>query len=133
MYCDAKESIHRYQEVLAGGFFQIFARVTLLQFSCSGNSNSSSNNNNSNNNNNNNNNNDNKVCNIGERFSKLKNLYSWCLISGANSRAVGLSSQPTPPGHVPPQVNKGLIAGLIKANHWLISPDHKALFLGGVR
>ena len=27
--------------------------------------------------------------------------------------------------------NKGLIAGLIKGNQWLISPDHKALFLGG--
>ena len=27
--------------------------------------------------------------------------------------------------------NKGLIAGLIKGNQWLISPNHKALFLGG--
>ena len=25
----------------------------------------------------------------------------------------------------------GLIAGLIKGNEWLISPDHKALSLGG--
>ena len=32
----------------------------------------------------------------------------------------------------PPSMNKGLIAGLIKGNQWL-SPDHKALFLGGVR
>ena len=31
-----------------------------------------------------------------------------------------------------PPRNKGLIAGLIKGNQWLISPDHKALFLGGV-
>ena len=31
---------------------------------------------------------------------------------------------------LPPR-NKGLIAGLIKGNQWLISPDHKALFLWG--
>ena len=38
----------------------------------------------------------------------------------------------TPPGHVPPPRNKGLIAGLIKGNQWLISPDHKAgYFCGG--
>ena len=30
-----------------------------------------------------------------------------------------------------PQIRKGLIAGLIKGNQWLISPDHKALFLAG--
>ena len=30
-----------------------------------------------------------------------------------------------------PPRSKGLIAGLIKGNTWLISPDHKALFLGG--
>ena len=36
-----------------------------------------------------------------------------------------------PPGHVPPPRNKGLIAGLIKGNRRLISPDHKAIFLGG--
>ena len=36
-----------------------------------------------------------------------------------------------PPKATPPR-NKGLIAGLIKGNHWVfISPDHKALFLGG--
>ena len=29
--------------------------------------------------------------------------------------------------------NKGLKAGLIKGNQWLLSPDHKALFEGGVR
>ena len=28
-------------------------------------------------------------------------------------------------------LNKGLIAGLMKGNQWLISPDHKASFLGG--
>ena len=33
--------------------------------------------------------------------------------------------------NVPPPRNKGLIAGLIKGNQWLISPNHKALFLGG--
>ena len=37
-----------------------------------------------------------------------------------------------PPPNVPPR-NKGLIFGLIKGNHCLIRPDHKALFLGGVR
>ena len=37
-----------------------------------------------------------------------------------------MASQPTPPGHVTPPRNKGLIAGLIKGNQWLISPDHKA-------
>ena len=42
-----------------------------------------------------------------------------------------MAGQPTPPGHVPPPRNKGLIADLIKGNQWLISPDHKALFLGG--
>ena len=33
------------------------------------------------------------------------------------------------PPNVPPR-NKGLLAGLIKGKQWLISPDHKALFLG---
>ena len=34
------------------------------------------------------------------------------------------------PPNVPPR-NKGLIASLIKGNHWLISPDHKVgYFLG---
>ena len=37
-----------------------------------------------------------------------------------------------PPGPRTPARNKGLIAGLIKGNQWLINPDHKALFLGGV-
>ena len=33
-----------------------------------------------------------------------------------------MASQPTPPGHVtpPPTRNKGLIAGLIKGNQWLL-------------
>ena len=39
-----------------------------------------------------------------------------------------------PPLTYPPPRNKGLIAGLIKGNQWLISPDHKAgYFWGGVR
>ena len=38
-----------------------------------------------------------------------------------------MAIQPTPPGHVPPPRNQGLIAGLIKGNQWVfISPDHKA-------
>ena len=36
-----------------------------------------------------------------------------------------------PPGPRTPPRNKGLIAGLIKGNQWLISHDHKALLLGG--
>ena len=36
-----------------------------------------------------------------------------------------------PPQSGAPPRNKGLIFGLIKGNQWLISPDHKALFLGG--
>ena len=32
----------------------------------------------------------------------------------------------------PPKRNKGLIAGLIKGNQWLISPDHKAGYFWGV-
>ena len=40
--------------------------------------------------------------------------------------------QSYPPPKLPPPSNKGLIAGLIKGNQWLISPDHKAgYFLGG--
>ena len=35
-----------------------------------------------------------------------------------------------PPLTYPPSGNKGLIAGLIKGNQWLISSDHKALFIG---
>ena len=35
------------------------------------------------------------------------------------------------PGHVPLPRNKGLIAGLIKGNQWLISPDHKAGYFWG--
>ena len=42
------------------------------------------------------------------------------------------STGPPPPGHVPPPRNKGLIAGLIKGNHWLISPDNKAGYFWGV-
>ena len=37
----------------------------------------------------------------------------------------------SPPQSYPPR-NRGLILGLIKGNQWLISPDQKALFLGGV-
>ena len=52
----------------------------------------------------------------------LGETYSWLVI------------QPTPPRVTYPLPrNKGLIAGLIKGNQWLISPDHKALFLGGLR
>ena len=43
-----------------------------------------------------------------------------------------MANQPALP-KVPPKRNKGLIASLIKGNQWLIGPDHKALFLGGVR
>ena len=40
-------------------------------------------------------------------------------------------NQPTPRATYPPKRNKGFIAGL-KGNQWVfISPDHKALFLGG--
>ena len=40
-----------------------------------------------------------------------------------------MAGQPAP--KVPPRRNKVFIAGLIKGNQWLRSPDHKALFLGG--
>ena len=43
------------------------------------------------------------------------------------SEVVFTDFQRTPP---PPR-NKGLIAGLIKGNQWLISPKNKALVLGG--
>ena len=43
----------------------------------------------------------------------------------------GNPSDRPPQSYVSPR-NKGLIAGLIKGNQWLISPDHKALFLGRV-
>ena len=43
---------------------------------------------------------------------------------------MGKVNQP-PPRPRTPLRNKGLIAGLIKGNQWLISPDHKALFVGG--
>ena len=33
-----------------------------------------------------------------------------------------MAIQPTPPGPRTPPRNKGLIAGLIKGNQWLISP-----------
>ena len=42
----------------------------------------------------------------------------------------GNPSYPPPPKAIPPPRKKGLIAGLIKGNQWLINPDHKALFLG---
>ena len=77
----------------------------------------------------------------------LKNIHiELCVHSGANCGILlsspsietmsdtlnhGYSTNP-PPGHVPPPRNKGLIAGLIKGNQWLISPDHKAgHFWGG--
>ena len=37
-----------------------------------------------------------------------------------------------PPKATPPR-NKGLIAGLLKGNQWLISPDHKAGYFWGKR
>ena len=37
-----------------------------------------------------------------------------------------------PPLTYPPPRNKGLIFGLIKGNHWLISPDHKASNLSSI-
>ena len=40
----------------------------------------------------------------------------------SNKKTVIMGGQPTPLGHVPPLRNKGLTAGLIKGNHWLISP-----------
>ena len=55
-------------------------------------------------------------------FSKLQKV----------TKTMGKVNQPPPGPRTPPR-NKGLIAGLIKGNQWLISPDHKALFLGGVR
>ena len=39
-----------------------------------------------------------------------------------------MASQPTPNLYTPPR-NQGLIAGLIKGNQWLISPDHKAIVI----
>ena len=36
-----------------------------------------------------------------------------------------------PPRATSPPENKGLIAGLIKGKHWLISPDHKAGYFWG--
>ena len=42
---------------------------------------------------------------------------------------MGILAAP-PQSYVSPR-NKGLIAGLIKGNQWLISPKSKALFLGG--
>ena len=58
-----------------------------------------------------------------------------CILHGTTKALISwLVNRPSPPGHVPPLLrNKGLIAGLIKGRQWLISPDHKALFLGGVR
>ena len=44
-----------------------------------------------------------------------------------------MANQPNPPGPRTPLKNKGLIAGLIKGNQWLIKALNKALFLGGVR
>ena len=43
-----------------------------------------------------------------------------------------MAGQPGPPLTYP-LGKKGLIAGLIKGIQWLISPDHKALFLREVR
>ena len=36
-----------------------------------------------------------------------------------------------PPYGTPAQRNKGLIAGLIKGNQWLVKSFNKAIFLGG--
>ena len=41
-----------------------------------------------------------------------------------------MASQPTPPNVTPPEI-RVVIASLIKGNRWLISPDHKALFVEG--
>ena len=43
----------------------------------------------------------------------------------------GASCMANQPTLMHPSRNKGLIAGLTKGNQWLISPDHKALFLWG--
>ena len=41
-----------------------------------------------------------------------------------------MASQPTPPPPTYPPRNKGLIAGLIKGNQWLISPYNKSIYNG---
>ena len=46
------------------------------------------------------------------------------------AKIMATSTNP-PRATYPPPRNKGLVAGLIKGNQWLISPDHKAgLFWG---
>ncbi len=46
-----------------------------------------------------------------------------------------MANQPTPPraSQETPLRNKGLIAGLIQGNQWLISHDHKDGYFWGVR
>ena len=47
-------------------------------------------------------------------------------------KIMAIVNQPPPKRHVPPsQIHKGLIAGLIKGNQWLIGPDHKAGYFWG--
>ena len=50
---------------------------------------------------------------------------------GFSLQIMGILAAPPPPPKATPPSNKGLIAGLIKGNQWLINPDHKALFLRG--
>ena len=44
-----------------------------------------------------------------------------------------MAGQPTPPSPkgTPGQFDKGLVAGLIKGNQWLIGPDLKAAAISG--
>ena len=53
--------------------------------------------------------------------------FKWGKLLGDSMGIIkGILAGPPPP-KLPPTRNKGLIAG----HQWLISPDHKALFLGG--
>ena len=67
----------------------------------------------------------NSKCSKGPPFNTpftMSNHYNWWQCFNHDFMA----GQPTPPPLMYPPRNKGLIAGLNKGNHWLVSPDHKA-------
>ena len=69
--------------------------------------------------------------NVEPRDSELVSSVFFQKGGGSGMMVDVMAGQPTPPGPRTPPRNKGLIAGLIKGNQWLISPDHKAGYFWG--
>ena len=63
-------------------------------------------------------------------FLEIRQVRSNLNLKRSSQPSIRNKNQPQRPPN--PPSNKGLIAGLIKGNQWLINPDHKAGYFLGV-